>query len=521
MSNPTLQFISNPSNEGEGLSDAGVETFRDRPYFSVAREAGQNSRDAQADVNQPVKMVFKEHLIDTRDFPSHDEYLKVINLCLNKSTLSEKEKSFFENAKQLLSKPKVKVLEISDSNTVGVEGPCEEGKPFYAFAKADGVSQNRVDTSGGSFGIGKNAAYSASDLQSVFISTKYKTEDDTQFLCIGKSLFVSHTGADGQPKRRKGYWSNENFMPIDDENQVPTWLRRESIGTSIFILCMRDESWVDEVCSAILINFFVAIHKNKMDFEIKPLDGSSITLNTNTLGQHIEDLFSKREDLEMVAEIERVHNLYKVLQSPNTQNVEVSSGNPKIKMALQILVDSNLNNEIGIFRNEMYITHNFKNFDQPYTRFPLCKKFAAILQPVTEETKKLLRKTEGPRHDDFSSDRILDPQDRSQAKATISKLAKEIREQIKALTKYERISHNSINELNRFFDPSVDTDTEGQAIDDSPNPGEASEIRRKSLEQKKKTHPDPTGSQTGPTSENKGKGEGKGRRMSGEDTGGG
>ena len=87
MSNPTLQFISNPSNEGEGLSDAGVETFRDRPYFSVAREAGQNSRDAQADVNQPVKMVFKEHLIDTRDFPSHDEYLKVINLCLNKSSL--------------------------------------------------------------------------------------------------------------------------------------------------------------------------------------------------------------------------------------------------------------------------------------------------------------------------------------------------------------------------------------------------------------------------------------------------
>jgi hypothetical protein len=158
----------------------------------------------------------------------------------------------------------------------------------------------------------------------------------------------------------------------------------------------------------------------------------------------------------------------------------------------------------------MYITHNFKNFDQPYTRFPLCKKFAAILQPVTEETKKLLRKTEGPRHDDFSSDRILDPQDRSQAKATISKLAREIREQIKALTKYERISHNSINELNRFFDPSVDTDTEGQAIDDSPNPGEASEIRRKSLEQKKKTYPDPTGSQTGPTSENKGKGEGKG-----------
>ena len=117
MSDPSLRFIANPSNEGEGLSDAGVETFRDRPYFSVAREAGQNSRDARADVTRPVKMVFREHLIDTKDFPSHDEYLKVIDLCLNKSTLSEKEKSFFVNAKQLLSKSYVKVLEISDSNT--------------------------------------------------------------------------------------------------------------------------------------------------------------------------------------------------------------------------------------------------------------------------------------------------------------------------------------------------------------------------------------------------------------------
>ena len=56
MTNPVLRFLPNEAWEKEGLGDAGIETFRDTPYASCAREAGQNSRDA-AKV-QPVRITF-------------------------------------------------------------------------------------------------------------------------------------------------------------------------------------------------------------------------------------------------------------------------------------------------------------------------------------------------------------------------------------------------------------------------------------------------------------------------------
>lgn len=46
MVEPVLRFLTNEAGEKEGLGDAGIETFRDAPYASCAREAGQNSRDA-------------------------------------------------------------------------------------------------------------------------------------------------------------------------------------------------------------------------------------------------------------------------------------------------------------------------------------------------------------------------------------------------------------------------------------------------------------------------------------------
>ena len=65
------------------------------------------------------------------------------------------------------------MLTVSDFNTTGLTGPREEVSPFHSLVKSSGVSNKEDDTSGGSFGIGKSAAYSASDLQTVFYATSY------------------------------------------------------------------------------------------------------------------------------------------------------------------------------------------------------------------------------------------------------------------------------------------------------------------------------------------------------------
>ncbi|MGO8396497.1 hypothetical protein ACC760_38775, partial [Rhizobium ruizarguesonis] len=62
---------------------------------------------------------------------------------------------------------------------------------------------------GGSFGIGKSAVSALSAIQTAFYSTRSTDAGGTHVLCMGKTLFISHTCADGQERRRKGYWGKK------------------------------------------------------------------------------------------------------------------------------------------------------------------------------------------------------------------------------------------------------------------------------------------------------------------------
>jgi hypothetical protein len=61
----------------------------------------------------------------------------------------------------------------SDFNTMGLRGSRtrELDSPWEALTGADGVSANKSSTSGGSYGIGKNAPFACSALSMVFYNT--------------------------------------------------------------------------------------------------------------------------------------------------------------------------------------------------------------------------------------------------------------------------------------------------------------------------------------------------------------
>lgn len=166
-----LEFLRNEAGEKEGLGDAGIEMFKDAPYASCAREAGQNSRDAWQKL--PVRMTFDAFEIASTELPFMKELREVVEACRNDAS-EEKDIDFFNGARELLSRPAVRVLRISDYNTTGLIGPPDEdGTPFHALLKASGVPAKATDTAGGSFGIGKNASFAVTDLQTVLYSTKY------------------------------------------------------------------------------------------------------------------------------------------------------------------------------------------------------------------------------------------------------------------------------------------------------------------------------------------------------------
>jgi hypothetical protein len=138
--NPDLQFLPNDAGELEGLGDAGIETYRDNPYASIARECGQNSNDAA--VKRPVLVCYDLVMLDSAKIPALPKLRTAVESCLSAAVKNGDEKTidFFKHAKKVLGESKIKCLRVSDSNTTGLVGPCEPGKPFHSLVKSTGIS---------------------------------------------------------------------------------------------------------------------------------------------------------------------------------------------------------------------------------------------------------------------------------------------------------------------------------------------------------------------------------------------
>lgn len=111
-----LKFLPNEADEGEGLSDAGIETYRADPFPAVARETGQNSRDAhdKAHSDSPVRLVIDKLTVPTASLPAVEKYRTVIAACLKDAQQRKdaKEMAFFRQATKVLGESTIRVLRI-------------------------------------------------------------------------------------------------------------------------------------------------------------------------------------------------------------------------------------------------------------------------------------------------------------------------------------------------------------------------------------------------------------------------
>ncbi|WP_198422782.1 hypothetical protein, partial [Stenotrophomonas maltophilia] len=117
-----------------------------------------------------------------------------VGACLShaKQKKRKKETEFFTRAAALVEQKTLPVLLVEDYGTTGLRGPAVEGSPFHALVKSSGVSQKNVADAGGSFGIGKNAAFAISSLRTVFYSTRYTDDQGNDcHLAQGKSILIS------------------------------------------------------------------------------------------------------------------------------------------------------------------------------------------------------------------------------------------------------------------------------------------------------------------------------------------
>lgn len=299
-SKPGWQFPDNNCTDNVGLEDAGTETFAGDADGGLAREICQNSIDATMNKEIPARVEFSKFTIKTSDIPGYEELKKEIDECFKYKGDDKKEGEHLKQLQKHINSETIDCLRISDFNTTGLVGikDDENDSPFYLLTKGSGTS-GKTEGNGGSKGIGKYACFVASDLNTVFYSTKaYNKEKEREEIgYIGISKLRSRPLHDPNRKNLmtmgRGYYAvDDNIAPFHEELNLDLTFKRKDgeYGTDIYLMGYTSEDWISNIAYKILEGFMGAIIFN--GFEISVGD---LKINKDSLSEIIEsDIFKKK-----------------------------------------------------------------------------------------------------------------------------------------------------------------------------------------------------------------------------------
>jgi hypothetical protein len=109
-----FEFPRDESQQWDGFNEAGIEHFSGSPFRSLGREATQNTSDAQK-VGVPAHISIKRITAQTTSVPNVTELRNAIKSCQAEAVAEgDKAKRFFDTALEIISKPKLSILQIAD-----------------------------------------------------------------------------------------------------------------------------------------------------------------------------------------------------------------------------------------------------------------------------------------------------------------------------------------------------------------------------------------------------------------------
>lgn len=414
MENIGWNFPDNNNGSVNGISEAGIETFKGNVFQALAREICQNSLDARLDNKKPVRIDFQLSNIDVKDIPDVERLKEVFTLSKQYWNNNKKAVNFYENAINTINSEKLRLLRISDFNTIGLMGAeKEKNSDWINLVKSSGVS-SKTGTAGGSYGIGKNAPFACSDLRIIYYST-FDKEGIRAYQGVAKL-------ASFEEKREKSFWRkkekiitqgtgfygnmNKN-LPVFDIFSLDGF-KRNIIGTDIYVLgFINDNNWTFEMIKSVLSSYLLSIYYGDLEVKI----GKTLIDKAN-----LSDLVQEYGD-------DLTKEYYRVLYSPNTVHKEkkfADLGN----ITLDILIEKGLKKR----RVLMARGNGMKVFDK--NRISGSMEFSAICILKDEKIDEYFRLMETPQHDKWEPDRHPD---KKEARKKEKELSRFIKDEIKDL----------------------------------------------------------------------------------------
>ena len=385
---------------------------------NLARETIQNSLDAARSYEDPsyegpVRVEFtlsemEANLPFLKDYRTAAEHALALN---EHQGFGAKDKThqFLEKVDELLGGTVVSCLTVSDYGTTGAMG---EG--FVALAHSKGHSRNKRG-GGGSFGIGKAAAESYSQLSLVLYATK--GFDGTQlFEAKGQlSTFIDEDGverdAEGHYVRMVQVGANLETHPLTpaDGNSVEARFRREEVGTDVIIVGVeREPGFMEKLTRAVIANCLVALYDGRLEVVVN--DGMSKQLiNAGTLPALLKGFTSPN--------LRFYREWYACLQHADldAELTLLEPGDARVRMCF----NASYSNWTGIFkRNGMLLCRLGYSKDAPH---------AALVELTGRQASNLMLQSEDPSHRKWDSRRIQDKDARKVAR----RLQGEIRDAVR------------------------------------------------------------------------------------------
>lgn len=391
-----------PEGGGEiGPNDPLHVTFKGNPYYSIVREAIQNSLDAVRDNNYPVKVSFQDFELDRLQFPSFfklEEHIKqsleYYNSNIDAERLFDSMLNYLNGTEQGKKKLKISCLKISDTNTKGMYFDDSTSSPFYAFLRASGVSSKNQAGSGGSFGFGKGAYFALSPLKTVVVSSK---DLDGNVFFEGATRLTTHKNNVGEKISAYGFYDNNYGNPVIIEDQIPEIFRRNETGTDVNIIGLWDESERKKIMiKSVLNNFWLSIHDNKLIVEI-----GDIVIDKDNLEQIIDNYFDGQFESGTPSEIESWNpkSYFKAVKyAESSEQFQVFEDALKTigNVKLFVYLERGLPNRISYFRKPRMVVSKKTNRK--------INGYSAVFICDNDKGNEMLRLMENPAHNEWNLD---------------------------------------------------------------------------------------------------------------------
>ena len=453
MTKPKLKF--GPEVTPTGFSAISVAQFSDLRPARIVREVLQNSMDAAVDAHEQCARVrFRVTSMGKDDVPDFAGYRKAFREAVefgkhtrgDLSTPDQQVAGRIERALDSLEEDGHYLLSIMD-NGVGLDA-----KRMTAIL-GDGISSKSGDAAG-SYGVGHFTAVPTSDLRYVLYGG---VQDSGRRTAAGCAFLASRPSPNSHLQAAKGYLIKK--FRVDKEGHVYDFISPSDIpplvandlrrirkewrhGTVIHIPAFNyfddnknEWSLWNIVSKVAAYNFAVAIYGGTLAVEVDENDVYDEEMGVKTLDREtIQEILADERDSQQAAQAKSffaglrpsgkyAHAILEVLRSGERHVVKTDFG----RMILHLLEPSPTGiTRLDLFRNGMWITDRLSQLTR--SDFTKNKPFHAVLMPKPGgELHRLIRKAEGPLHNEISIKHLGDKHERQNLRDALKAVAMEIK----------------------------------------------------------------------------------------------